>query len=354
MQNKQDINSGEGFDDLMNEAFLNLDPGKTKDAVILDAVAEHVLVDNSLSGKKGIERRFISNFYFKFSVSILVVMLVLAGVYMINDTKNESGQNKKQELAINAKPVLEPKSIDKGSGSISKANNRQLNSKQTGSAKNNSLLNEEDTLSNGQTVTNNEAVETRGVLTTEKASGDSTTGFTKPVEAKMNSAKSSKKIKLFIPPDPEKANSYSGTLYEGSSLCDVVSAYKFPGTVRERNISGPRNGPGFYATMKTISCSHLDNTLKVIWLKGKIDEKMMLTVKKGFENILLVKSDGKKIKPEAIGHYYRGRGVIVGFSGKLTLHFKDKVELILFFRNAEDGDKIVIDGIIEAVVKNKP
>ena len=33
--------------------------------------------------------------------------------------------------------------------------------------------------------------------------------------------------------------------------------------------------------------------------------------------------------------------------------FNDKVELILFFKDVEEGDKIIIDGTIEAFVKNK-
>jgi hypothetical protein len=80
-----------------------------------------------------------------------------------------------------------------------------------------------------------------------------------------------------------------------------------------------------------------------------------LSVKKGFKNILLVKGDGRELAPEAISHYYSGLGVIADYNGKyLDMTFKDKVELILFFRDAEEGDKIVIDGLIEAVVKNTP
>ncbi len=60
------------------------------------------------------------------------------------------------------------------------------------------------------------------------------------------------------------------------------------------------------------------------------------------------------MSPEAISHYYNGLGVISGYTGKhFDMIFKDKVELILFFSDVEEGDKISVDGIIEAVV-SKP
>jgi hypothetical protein len=171
-----------------------------------------------------------------------------------------------------------------------------------------------------------------------------------------NSAAKNKKGKLYIPEELAKINTYSGTLYDGSDLCEVIRAYKFPGKV---SIHGREDlsGPGFNSIVKIISCSHLENmpNMKAVWLKGKTNKKVTLSVKKEFKNILLVKSDGRESSPEAISHYYAGRGVISEYTGKyFSLIFKDKVELILFFKDAEEGDKIVIDGIIEAVVKNKP
>lgn len=167
-----------------------------------------------------------------------------------------------------------------------------------------------------------------------------------------NAIKSSKKTKLYIPEESDKMNWYSGTLYDGTSICSLLRAYKFPGQVT-------MDDNGTYTsrrTMKTISCSHLEavNNITAVWLKGKTSKKITLSIKDGFKNILLLKSDGRKISPEAISHYYKGLGVISGYSGKyFDMIFKDKVELILFFKDAEEGDKISVDGIIEAVV-SKP
>ncbi len=167
----------------------------------------------------------------------------------------------------------------------------------------------------------------------------------KPIpNGENNFLEKNKKTELLIPAEPEKVNVYSGTIYDGSSLCEILRVYKFPGQV---SMGG---------TMKTTGCSRLENmnNMKAIWLKGKTDKKITLEVKEGFKNIKLVKSDGRELLPEAISHYYKGLGVISGYTGKyFNLVFKDKVELILFFKEAEEGDKIVIDGIIEAVLKNK-
>ena len=163
----------------------------------------------------------------------------------------------------------------------------------------------------------------------------------------------SKRRGIYIPEEPVKINSYSCTLYDGSSLCSVVRAYKFPGKVSMDN-DGNYTG---HRTMLTMSCNRLANieNVKAVWLKGKISKKLSFSISDGFKNIVLQKSDGSKSYPVAISHYYTGLGVISGYTGKhFDMMFKDKVELILFFTNAEEGDKVIIDGAIEAVVKNQP
>jgi hypothetical protein len=162
-----------------------------------------------------------------------------------------------------------------------------------------------------------------------------------------------KKGKVAAPAELETADSFSGTLYEGYSFCSVLRAYKFPGQVsmaEGRNYTDRR-------IMKTISCTRLENisNLKAVWLKGKTSKKMTISIKEGFKNILLIKPDGRKLTPDAISHYYPGLGVISDYTGKFfEMSFKEKVELILFFKDVEDGDKMSIDGVIEAVIKTAP
>lgn len=171
-----------------------------------------------------------------------------------------------------------------------------------------------------------------------------------------NSTKKIKKPALYIPEDPEKINYYTATLYESSSLCAVIRAYKFPGKVGlgDGDVTIPRH---YKLNLKIISCSHLEstNTIKAVWLKGKTDDKITLSLKDGFKNIVLLKSNGRKLHPEAVSHYYQGRGAISGYSGRrFSMVFKRKMELILFFKNAEVGDKILVNGVIEAIITGQP
>ena len=77
-------------------------------------------------------------------------------------------------------------------------------------------------------------------------------------------------------------------------------------------------------------------------------------IKKGFKNIFLVKPNGKKYNPVAISHYFRGRTVIQSIGRSLSLGFKDKIELVLFFKNAQPGDKVIIDGTLQTTIREKP
>lgn len=174
------------------------------------------------------------------------------------------------------------------------------------------------------------------------------------VEKAASSAKSRKKAEVIAPAEPTELNSYTGTLYESSSLCEVLRAYKFPGKVNM--YTGERQNQK-KISLRTTSCSHLENmsNIKAVWLKGKTDKKITIPVKKRFKNIVLVKSDGREINPQAISHYYPGLGVISEYSGiYFNLVFNEKVEMILFFEDAGEGDKIIIDGALEAVVKKQP
>jgi hypothetical protein len=167
-----------------------------------------------------------------------------------------------------------------------------------------------------------------------------------------NSASERKEINAAISPKKtealteisDKLNSYSCSIWDGSSFCAVIRNFKFPGQV---SVDG---------NIETTSCSKLGsiNNLKAVRLKGRTAKKITLSLTEDFKNIVLQKSDGSKITPVAISHYYKGLGVISGYKGKrFQIIFKNKVELILFFRDVEVGDKIMIDKTIEAVV-SKP
>lgn len=168
--------------------------------------------------------------------------------------------------------------------------------------------------------------------------------------------KKRRNAELYIPGEPEKMNSYTATLYDASSLCDVLQVFKFPGKA-SIDVGKWKSHNQKKIFVQTVSCAHLGNTgnVNAVWIKGRTDKEILITMKRKLRNIVLVKPDGSKLYPEAISHYYPGRGAITSYSGKyFNLVFKRQVELILFFENAEEGDKILISGSIEAVVKNQP
>jgi hypothetical protein len=179
----------------------------------------------------------------------------------------------------------------------------------------------------------------------------------KPTENKKPDQKKITTSELYIPAEPSEMNSYTGTLYDGASLCSVLLAYKFPGKVSgNKGKWDPRDNKN-NMTIRTRNCNLLgdDPDIKVIWLKGKTDKEITIPVKKDFKNILLLKKDGRRLNPEAISHYYPGFGVISEYKGTgLNILFKNDVELILLFKDAEEGDMILIDNTIEAAIKNQP
>ncbi len=167
-----------------------------------------------------------------------------------------------------------------------------------------------------------------------------------------------KKKEIRIPEEPSQLNTYTGTLYDGPSFRSVLRAYKFPGKINLDRAAGSRAGDQAHRTnVRTVSSRLLEKVpnLKAVWVKGRTDKKVTISWKDDFKNIVLVKKDGRELNPEAISHYYPGLGVISEYNGRyFKMIFTDKVELILFFKDAEAGDKIIIDGDIEATVVNTP
>ncbi len=168
----------------------------------------------------------------------------------------------------------------------------------------------------------------------------------------------SKRLGVYIPEDPENKNTYTGTLYDASSICAMLRAYKFPGKVENSRFKRSKGNGNFGtgAKLKTISCSNLQRrtSMNAVWLKGLAGKKLKLSLKSGFKNVYLINRNGEKINPIAISHYFKGLNVITYVGKNLDLVYKDKVELLLFFKKVEVGDKIMIDGKVQVLVKEQP
>ncbi len=177
-------------------------------------------------------------------------------------------------------------------------------------------------------------------------------------EKKRNDIIKNRKNKsLYIPEYPEKVSSYEGTIYDSNSFCNLLGAFKLYGDVQVDHGKLKQDGKDDHVRIRGVSCNYLANIpdLKAIWLKGKTNEKLKLSIGKDFKNIILLKNDGSKINPTAISHYYPGIGAIGEFKGKFfNIVFTDKVELILFFKNVEAGDKIFVDEKLEVIAKDQP
>lgn len=140
---------------------------------------------------------------------------------------------------------------------------------------------------------------------------------------------------------PVEMNSYTGTLLDGS-YCDVLNVFRSPGVLK------------FHGTMSNISCDDLlkDKSVKGVWLKGVSEVPFVLKIANNFKNIKLVKTNGKIVYPTGISEFGNKGTVISYYLGQtFDVSFKDAVELIVFFKNVEKGDKVVVEKYFEATVK---
>lgn len=320
-------------------------------------------IDAQMEGKSSstISSKWMSKFkYFGLSASVLIIAVYFISQKLNNSSSNELAQNTKDSALNNSGEWVKTKqnntSVNEAGNNIPNSSIEKNESENKGSSVTAeeivNLMNGKDTKETKDTMKQSPALEV-GIDHSLLKEADKPNTNTISEKKEIVSVPKKKNEKVMVPAEPEKINSYSFTLYNDYSLCSVIRAYKFSGQVSMDQSSNYQN----HRTLKTISCSKLENipNIKAVWLKGKTSKKMTISIKEGFKNILLLKSDGREIAPEAISHYYPGLGVISGYSGKFfEMTFKDKVELILFFKDAEEGDKISIDGIIEAVVKSTP
>lgn len=93
------------------------------------------------------------------------------------------------------------------------------------------------------------------------------------------------------------------------------------------------------------SCKEYDaKKLSAVILR--VYKKSGLTLEKGFQNIHLIKADGKKSVPLAVNVDRFMHNVT-----KARVNFKNVVDIVLLFDNAEVGDTIIIDGVVEVVIE---
>jgi hypothetical protein len=295
--------------------------------------------------------------YLGFSASILVIAIYFITKSLTNspgnelalDRKDSASNSERYSNASQNRPELPTGHTHNSTHELN-----DLTNKKNGGENSNSFNNRElDNRSISDSLQNMKGSSSDVSNNNDENSANSAKEGTENYLAAKN-----KKNSIYIPEDVIEVNSFTGTLYTGSYLCSIVDAYRCPGKVEKSGYTGARykGNLGTGATLKTISCSRLEKVenIKAIWFKGKTDKKMTLTIKKGFKNIVLIKRDGRELNPDAISHYFTGLTVIGYIGRNLNLVFTDKVELLLFFKDAEAGDKIVIDGILEAVVKNTP
>lgn len=319
-------------------------------------------IDERMDGKNSFANsKWVSKLkYFGLSAGVLAVATYFISQNLNNSSSNELAQNGKDSAMNNLGQWVKNKE-NNSAINVSGSNNSDSEVYKNSSESDNPLT--EQAVSNG--LSQNNITEAKkdsasyrpsenlsSETTKLKDGGDETPGPSPVNKKKASTNVDSRKGKVTAPAEPEKVNSYNSTIYNASSLCEVLRIYKFPGKV-SMNEKGNYQG---HRILETMSCSKLENIfgMKAVWLKGTTNKKIAVSIKEGFKNIVLVKADGREITPDAISHYYPGLGVISGYTGKhFEMTFKDKVEVILFFKDAEDGDKIIVDGIINSVVKDR-
>jgi hypothetical protein len=284
--------------------------------------------------------------YLGLSASVLIIAAYLITEKMGKPSSNELAQNLKDSAVNNSgewmKANQNKSEMDQVSAENEKSNNADRSMVSSGKSVN----------ENGSEIVKQDTVIVKpaeSIVPEPAAVKEEKTIVAN--EKKENTSVVARRKGISIPAEPVKENVYTGTLYDNVSLCSLIHLYKFPGKVS-------MDGGNYtdHQSLKTVSCNRLGKleNLKAVWVKGRTSKKLKLEIADGFENMVLVKSDGKEIHPEAISHYYSGSGLITGYGGKhFEMIFKEKFDLLLFFKDVEEGDKIKVDGVIETIV-SKP
>lgn len=317
-----------------------------------------------------ISSRWLSGFkYLGFSASVLVVAIYFMTSHQDNPSANSLPTSVKDTVTGSSEPGAYQNSSGSGAGEpLTRAGAnapafRKAPVELTGQAANYFLNSGKDTVLKAGTFETaaaasgkNEANSTFGTSSVESGESNNNSAI---AMNKTDRAGNTKKNEIYIPADPQELNSYTATLYEGASFCALLRAYKFPGKIilSDWDFRKGSKRKKVRGVLSTTSCGQLADipNIKAIWFKGRTDKEFTLPIDKRLRNMVLVKRDGRKLRPEAISHYYAGLGAITGYTGKfLRLAFKDKVGMILFFKDAEAGDRIIVDGSMEGLVEDQP
>lgn len=122
-------------------------------------------------------------------------------------------------------------------------------------------------------------------------------------------------------------------LWKTKDLCTSPDSLKFPYQIECNNCE------------YTYTCKEINSKgLKAVILR--VYKKKGFNLEKGFQNIILTKPDGKRYIPFAVSVDRYMNNV-----GKARINFKNVVDIILLFPDAEVGDKVSIDGVADAVVE---
>ncbi len=292
--------------------------------------------------------------YFGLGVCVIVITVYFISQNLNNSSSKALSQNLK-DSALNSSGVWVKTNQNDGSvntndNSVSSSGNNKVGTDnftdKNAEKEQNSLIRNDENIKKDSVVTDVD----ENISSGQKVEID-------PVPVKeentaMSNLVKNKSKKIIAPEAPSEMNTFNATIYDCSSICEVIQAYRFPGKV---SMNGERNYQG-HRILETVPCSKLENAgnVKAVWVKGKVSKKLSLSVTQGLKSITLVKSDGSKVPPVALSHYYKGLGVISDYTGKhFEMTFKDNMELILFFKDVNEGDKVMIDGKIEAVVNTK-
>ena len=141
-------------------------------------------------------------------------------------------------------------------------------------------------------------------------------------------------------------------IWKPASFCDLIKGARyFPITHAD------------FFMHKNEDCIKLDKDNCVgVWLKLNRRYGRKFELKSGFENITLLRADGSKANPIAIWWNNFGRpnnGKSAYLSSEMTTNslvmkygLHRTADLIMIFPQASPGDKIIVEGYVEATILN--